>query len=63
MVNFDRDRFDDMTTDEKISFVNSLVVKNLKLLPKEIEYLVPENREKYFYNRARTSDWLEDLFT
>lgn len=60
MVNFDRDRFDDMTTEEKIAFVNDLVVKNTKLTEKEIEYLVPQNRKNYFYNRVRTSDWLED---
>jgi hypothetical protein len=60
MVNFDRDRFDSMTTDEKISFVNNLVLQNIRLLPKEIDYLVPQNRDKYFYNRARTSEWLED---
>lgn len=60
MINFDRDRFSDMDTEQKIAFVNDLVVKNQKLNPEEIEYLVPQNREKYFYNRARTSDWLED---
>jgi len=60
MINFDRDRFDGLTTEEKISFVNDLVVKNTKLTEKEIHYLVPQNREAYFYNRVRTSDWLED---
>lgn len=60
MINFDRDTFNDLTTSQKQTFVNDLVVKNLKLTEEEINYLVPENREKYFYNRARTSDWLED---
>jgi len=60
MVNFDRDRFESMNTEQKIAFVNDLVVKNTKLTEEEINYLVPQNREKYFYNRARTSDWLED---
>lgn len=60
MINFDRDRFDNMNTEQKIAFVNSLVIQNIQLTPKEIEYLVPENREKYFHNRVRTSNWLED---
>jgi len=60
MINFERDRFDEMTTDEKVAFVNDLVVKNTKLTEKEINYLVPQNKEVYFYNRVRTSDWLED---
>lgn len=60
MINFDRDNFNELTTDEKISFVNDLVIKNQKLTEEEIKYLVPQNREKYFYNRSRTSDWLED---
>ncbi len=60
MINFDRDRFDDMTTDEKVAFVNDLVVKNTKLTEEEIHYLVPQNKSVYFYNRIRTSDWLED---
>jgi hypothetical protein len=60
MVNFDRDRFESMTTEQKIAFVNDLVVKNTKLTEEEINYLVPQNRKKYFYNRVRTSDWLED---
>jgi len=59
MINFDRDRFDYMTTSEKISFVNDLVTKNTLLTKKEMEYLSPENREKYLFNRVRTSDWLE----
>lgn len=60
MINFDRDNFDSLTTKEKEAFVNDLVVKNLQLTEKEIQYLVPQNREKYFYNRVRTSDWLSD---
>jgi len=60
MINFDRDHFDEMTTKQKIAFVNDLVIKNTKLTQKEIEYLVPQNKEKYFYNRLKTSDWLED---
>lgn len=60
MINFDRNNFDNMTTNEKISFVNDLVVKNIMLNEKEIEYLVPTNRDKYFFNRVKTSEWLED---
>lgn len=60
MINFERDAFDDMNTEQKVAFVNSLVKKNLKLTPEEMKYLVPNNREAYFYNRVRTSDWLED---
>ncbi|MEK6829610.1 MAG: hypothetical protein AABY15_05820 [Nanoarchaeota archaeon] len=60
MINFDRDRFDDMNTSEKISFVNNLVLMNQKLFPKEIQYLVPQNREAYFNNRVKTSEWIED---
>jgi hypothetical protein len=60
MINFQRDRFEEMTTEQKIAFVNDLVVKNTKLTEEEIQYLVPNNREAYFYNRVRTSDWLED---
>jgi hypothetical protein len=60
MINFDRDRFSNMNTEQKIAFVNDLVVKNTKLTSEEIKYLVPQNRDKYFYNRARTSEWLED---
>lgn len=60
MINFDRDRFDELTSEQKIHFVNDLVLKNVRLKPEEIEYLVPQNRDKYFYNRVRTSDWLED---
>ena len=60
MINFQRDRFNDMTTEQKIAFVNDLVVKNTKLTEEEIQYLVPNNRGAYFYNRVRTSDWLED---
>lgn len=60
MINFERDKFDDMTTEQKVSFVNDLVIKNTKLTKKEIEYLVPNNRSAYFYNRLKTSDWLED---
>ena len=52
MINFDRDKFDNLTTEQKIAFVNDLVIKNSKLNKKEINYLVPENREKYFYNRT-----------
>jgi hypothetical protein len=60
MINFQRDTFQDMTTEQKITFVNDLVVKNTKLTEEEIEYLVPNNRGAYFYNRVRTSDWLEN---
>jgi hypothetical protein len=60
MINFDRDRFDSMNTEQKIVFVNNLVLQNTQLTPEEIQYLVPENREKYFHNRVRTSNWLED---
>lgn len=60
MINFDRDNFGSMSTEQKIAFVNDLVVKNTKLTPEEILYLVPQNREKYFYNRVKTSNWLED---
>lgn len=60
MINFDRNRFNDMTTSEKIAFVNDLVVKNTLLTKEEMHYLSPENREKYLFNRVRTSDWLED---
>lgn len=59
MINFDRDRFDDMNTEEKVSFVNDLVKKNQKLTKEEIKYLVPNNRKIYFYNRIRTSSWLD----
>lgn len=60
MVNFDRDKFDDMTTEQKIVFVNDLVVKNIKLTEKEIKYLVPQNRSMYFYNRVKTTECIED---
>lgn len=60
MINFDRDRFESMTTEQKIAFVNNLVMQNTQLTPEEINYLVPENRDKYFYNRVRTSNWLDD---
>jgi len=60
MINFYRDTFEDMNTEEKVAFVNDLVKKNTKLTKEEIKYLVPNNREAYFYNRVRTSDWLED---
>lgn len=60
MINFDRDKFDEMTTDEKISFVNDLVIRNTKLRKNEMDFLIPANREKYLFNRVRTSDWLED---
>jgi hypothetical protein len=49
-----------MTTEQKIAFVNDLVVKNTQLTPEEIIYLIPQNRDKYFYNRARTSNWIEN---
>ena len=61
MVNFDRDRFKEMNTRERDAFVNDLVVKNTKLTEEELNYLVPQNREKYFFNRVRTSDWLENM--
>lgn len=60
MINFDRDNFSEMNTKQKIAFVNDLVMKNTQLSPEEIAYLVPQNREKYFYNRVRTSNWLDD---
>jgi len=60
MINFQRDTFDNMTTEQKIAFVNDLVIKNTKLTEEEINYLVPNNRDAYFYNRVRTSDWLEN---
>lgn len=60
MVNFDRSRFNSMSQGEKISFVNDMVLRNLKLSPEEIEYLIPQNRDKYFYNRTKTSEWIED---
>jgi hypothetical protein len=60
MINFDRDRFGEMNTGERVAFVNDLVVKNTKLTEEEIQYLVSNNKEAYFYNRVRTSDWLED---
>ena len=60
MINFQRDTFNDMTTEQKIAFVNDLVIKNTKLTEEEVNYLVPNNREAYFYNRVRTSDWLEN---
>lgn len=60
MINFDRDNFDELSSEQKIYFVNDLVLKNVKLRPQEIEYLVPQNRDKYFYNRVRTSEWLDE---
>ncbi len=60
MINFDRNRFNEMTTSEKIAFVNDLVTKNTLLTKEEMYYLSPQNREKYLFNRVRTSDWLED---
>ena len=60
MINFDRERFNEMNTEEKIAFVNDLVIKNTQLTQEEIKYLIPSNREKYFHNRVRTSNWLED---
>jgi hypothetical protein len=60
MINFDRNRFNEMTTSEKIAFVNDLVTKNTLLTKEEMYYLSPENREKYLFNRVRTSEWLED---
>lgn len=60
MINFDRNKFNDMITSEKIAFVNDLVTKNTLLTKEEMYYLSPENREKYLFNRVRTSDWLED---
>jgi len=60
MINFDRYRFQDMNTEQKNVFVNNLVLQNVKLSPEEINYLVPENRDKYFYNRVRTSNWFDD---
>jgi hypothetical protein len=60
MINFDRAKFDELNTQQKITFVNNLVMQNTQLTPEEIEYLVPQNREKYFYNRVRTSNWLDD---
>lgn len=60
MVNFDRDNFNDMTTRDKIAFVNDMVLKNLKLREEEVHYLTPINRKAYFNNRMKTSDWLEE---
>jgi len=60
MINFQRSDFSSMTTEQKIAFVNDLVVKNTQLTPEEIIYLIPQNRDKYFYNRARTSNWIEN---
>jgi hypothetical protein len=60
MVNFDRDKFEEMNTEQKIAFVNDLVDKNIKLTEEEITFLIPQNKKKYFYNRVKTSDWLDD---
>lgn len=60
MINFQRSDFGSMTTEQKIAFVNDLVVKNTQLTPEEITYLIPQNRDKYFYNRVRTSNWIEN---
>ncbi len=60
MINFDRDKFSNMTTSDKMAFVNDMVLKNLKLSPEEILYLTPKNKKAYFNNRMKTSDWIED---
>lgn len=60
MKNLDRNQFDNMITSDKMSFVNDLVIKNSKLTQEEIKYLTPGNRDAYFDNRTRTSDWVED---
>lgn len=60
MTGFDRDKFNDMTTQQKVALVNDLVLRNLKLSPEEMKYLVPQNKEAYLSNRIKTSDWLED---
>lgn len=60
MVNFDRDNFDRLNTEEKENFVNSLVEKNIKLNKKEIDYLTSRNRDKYVKNLIKTSDWMDD---
>lgn len=59
MINFDRGGFDKMSTSEKTLFVNDLVLRNVRLTEDELQYLIPSNREKYFFNRVKTSDWLE----
>lgn len=60
MINFDRNRFAEMTTGEKTAFVNDLVTKNTLLNKEEMQYLTPDVKEKYLFNRVRTSNWLED---
>lgn len=60
MINFDRDKFNDMSTEQKIAFVDDMVLRNLKLKEEEVHYLTPRNREAYFNNRMKTSDWMEE---
>lgn len=60
MINFDRNKFDEMTTHEKVAVVNDLVLRNLRLSPDEMKFLVPQNKGAYLSNRTKTSDWLED---
>lgn len=60
MINFDRNRFNEMSTNEKEIFVNYLVDMSQKLNLEELSYLTDSNRKKYFYDRIRTSEWLDD---
>jgi len=60
MVNFDRDEFKNMNTEERETFVSDLVLKNIKLKPEEIKYLTPQKRGDYVNSLIKTSDWLED---
>jgi len=60
MYNFERDKFDEMTTEEKKAFVDNLVNLKIKLKKKEIPYLTDNNIDIYTYNSSRTSEWLND---
>lgn len=60
MKNYDRNNFNNMSNSEKLFTVNDLVLRNSKLTQDEIRYLTNKNRNAYFENRTRTSDWVED---
>jgi hypothetical protein len=49
-----------MNTEQREVFVNDLVLKNIKLTPEEIKYLIPQNRDKYVSGIMKTSSWIED---
>ena len=60
MYNFERNNFHQMTTEEKINFVNKLVHLKVELSEEEMKYLTGSNKDIYLYNISRSSDWLKD---